>query len=289
MCGRCAVRERLAPAGPPVATPVHPQLGHHTHPRLLGPSPERRDRAVARVARLQCRPGLRPRHHFGPRSRALPPPPVTRAFGGFRAGCHGREFFGSLGRRGRLVRAGRLGRVPVRRIGVLDLLRRRGSGAFRRQEGHRIHVALGFRGDADAEMEVRLRVLCDAARPDRPHDAALGDGDAAGHAEGTEVNERNGVAVGSGDRDRPAAARDGASEGDHSPGGRANGRSCGRCEIHAAVMPGSVDVFPQRERFQNRPVHGPGPGMRGRSADQDREEGRDHDDASHGFLLCRCD
>lgn len=144
------------------------------------------------------------------------------------------------------------------RLGDRLLLRRRRRA--RRQHAQRVEVALLVGGSAYAEVDERLRRLHDAGRADGADDLPFGNRGAARNLDRAQVDERRGHSQARADRDALAAGRDGSREGDDTVDRRAHGRSRGRAEIDAAVLPCGVRMRPvERERAQDRPVDGPRP------------------------------
>jgi hypothetical protein len=129
-------------------------------------------------------------------------------------------------------------------------------------------------------------VLRLAAGADLTDDNALGDLGRARDGNCSEMDERDGQAVGRLERERAAAARDRSGEA-HRPGYRRPDRVAGvGADVEAAVLPRRVGVVTELEGSKHRPVDGPGPGECGRRAglerDQDRKQGGY---ASHACLL----
>jgi len=93
-----------------------------------------------------------------------------------------------------------------------------------------------------------------------------------------ELEQRDRVAVGGLDRERPSALRERAHEGDGSGRGREHVGSDGRAEVDAAVLPACVRIGTERERPQHRPGDGPGPaeGRRGERERRERDRGNEH-------------
>jgi hypothetical protein len=123
-------------------------------------------------------------------------------------------------------------------------------------------------------MDVRRRGDGVLARPHLADDGPLGDLRAARDADRRQLEQRHRPAVGGLDRQRPAAAGDGAGERDGAGRGRAHGRSRRRADVDAPVLPRRVGVG-EGERPQNRPVGGPGPA--GRDRGEGEEQGRSRD------------
>jgi hypothetical protein len=163
-----------------------------------------------------------------------------------------------------------------------------GSAASRKQ-AERVDVAVLVGGDSNAEVDVGFRQLGLAARTDRPDRFPLHDGHALGHGHGPEVDERHRVAVGGRDCDGPSATRDGAREGHGARHRRDDVSARGTADVDPAVLARGVRIAPEREWLQYRPVHGPGPGVRGHCAGQDRETDREQDsNAFHRPLPVVC-
>jgi hypothetical protein len=172
-------------------------------------------------------------------------------------------------------------RGPRRRARLRRLGRRRRLGE-RRQEEQRIDVPLRVSGLADTEVHVRKGLLRHSARADRANRVALGDGRPARDGDGAEMEQRDGVAVGRLDRDRPPACRHGPGER-HDPARRRDDRGTRlRADVDSAVETARVRIGAEAECMQNRPLHRPGPPLcrcrhdeRGRrgAAREPREQG----------------
>jgi hypothetical protein len=132
--------------------------------------------------------------------------------------------------------------------------------------------------NADPEVDVRVGVLRLAARAKCADCGALGDGLALPDGDGPEVNERRGVAVGRLDRHRSPAAGHRSGERHRSGRRRDDGRPGSRTDVDAAVLTGRVGVRPEDEGSQHRAVDRPGPGVRGRRADLERQQDRKQTD-----------
>jgi len=200
------------------------------HPRSARPSPGTRRCANPwpgrRVPRLRNRRGLgRRRNHDRNRRR-------RRRGGGPR-------------RRARLRRLGRWRRLDEGR-----------------QEEQRIDVPLRLSGLADTEVHVRKGLLRHSARSDRGNRVALGDGRPARDGDGAEMEQRDGIAVGRLDRDRPPARRHGPGER-HDPARRRDDPGTGlRADVDSAVETARVRIGAEAECMQNRPLYRPGPPLR---------------------------
>jgi hypothetical protein len=204
----------------------------------------------------------------------------------------------SLGSNGR--RLGRLGRGMPALLGRRRLLlrlpggfrrplfgRRRAYGrsgaALWRKKRERVHVALLVRGDSDAQMNVGGPEVRLPGRPHHADDRAFLHTRAAGHGERPEMNQGGRVAVARSNGDCEPAAGNRAGERDRS-GCRGNHPLAdGGSHVDAAMLAPGVRVAAIECKWsQHRPIHGPGPGERGRHADLERKEDRKQgQDASH--------
>ncbi len=180
--------------------------------------------------------------------------------------CRGRRWSGR--RCGRRRRGDRWRRSGGRRCRRRSHGRRRRGHARRggrggcsgRQKRRRVHVALSLRGETHAEVDVRLRHLGVAARPDRADGVTLGDCGALRHDERAEMGERDGVAVGGLDRQAHPGRGDGARKGDCARGGRCDGGAGRAADVESAVLAGGVRVRRiEVERLQDVAGGGPGP------------------------------
>ena len=137
---------------------------------------------------------------------------------------------------------------PRHRVRRRLLARRRRLGE-RRQEQERVEVPLRIGGLANAEVHVRDGLLGHPARAHRTNRVALGDGRPAPDGHGTEMQQRDGVAVRRLDRDRPPAGRHGSGERDDAAGRRDNrGTSC-RADVDPAVETACVRIGAKAERL----------------------------------------
>jgi hypothetical protein len=122
----------------------------------------------------------------------------------------------------------------------------------------------------------RVDALADDA-DDRP----LLDDAAAEHARRAELEQGHGIAVGRLDRDRAAAAGDGADERNR-PCGRGEDRAAElSADVDAAVLSARVGVRADRERSQHRACGRPDPGMRRRGGDERRKQDQDREESPH--------
>jgi hypothetical protein len=163
---------------------------------------------------------------------------------------------------------------------------RRGGGRRRdgpwRQERQRIDVALLLRRRAQTEVDVRLRMIRHAARPDGADDGALCDRSPALDGDRAEVHERRRVTERCLDRDRLAAGRHGSGECHDALSGREHVRPGRRAEVDTAVLPARIRMGTiEREGTKDGPVDGPRPCLRRRreheSAERHDSELPDHE------------
>ena len=138
-------------------------------------------------------------------------------------------------------------------------LGRRSGDAADREQPLRVDVAVRLGGQPDAEVDVRCRGDAVFALADLADDRPLRDGAASGDDDRSELEERDGMAVGGLDRHGPAAARDGAGEGDGTGSGCADGVADGAGDVDAAVLARGVRVRANREGPEHRTVGGPDP------------------------------
>jgi hypothetical protein len=125
-----------------------------------------------------------------------------------------------------------------------------------------------------------------AARADGADGLTLADRRAAGDADRPEMDERHRIPVGGSDGDHAPADGHRPGEGDRAGGRRAHSRFRRSADIDAAVLAAGVGIVAEHEWSKHRPIHGPGPGECGRSADLEREEDRKQDDETlHRLLL----
>jgi hypothetical protein len=185
-------------------------------------------------------------------------------------------------RRDRNGRSGIAGRRGIRRwlrggAGIRG--RQRWPGLRSRQVVQRIDVALRIGREPDTEMDIRLRELGIATRADGPDDLSFRDRVSAPHRVGAEVHERDGVAVGTQDRDSLPSARYRARECDRARHRCLDGRAAGSADVHAAMRAGRIGMGAiEREGRQHRPVDRPAPTQRGsRREERRREDCRDHE------------
>ena len=124
------------------------------------------------------------------------------------------------------------------------------------------------------DLHVRHRMVGVPLQGQRSNGCALADRRAARHSERAQMEQRHREAVRGLDRHRAAAARHEPGEA-HRPGGRSANRCAGRSgHVDSAMLAGGVRIAAEHEGLQHRPVLGPGPGKRGRCADQGRQKDR---------------
>jgi hypothetical protein len=185
----------------------------------------------------------------------------------------------------RLVSVSR-GRLRVRRLGRLRERRGRSLGGWRlhlglrlgrrrllrcapgRQERQRVDVAVRVRGQADAQIDVRLGPLGLAARADRADDVALGDLGSDRDPDRAEMDERDRVPVLGTDRQAEPLLWKPAGEGDDSGRCGTDVRTGRGADVDPAVLAAGVRIPIGDERPEHRPVDRPGPG---------RGPGREHE------------
>ncbi len=178
---------------------------------------------------------------------------------------------------------GRVGRGRCDRLRLVDERRRRWDGlrGGRGEQAERVDIAVGIRGEPDAEVDMRSRRDRVGALADVADDSALRDEAAAHATRRTELQQRHRIAVGGLDRQRPTAARDRADERDHPRRRGKHGASELGADVDAAVLPARVVVRAERERSQDRPRRWPRPGARRRCCEERREQNQDREDSPH--------
>jgi hypothetical protein len=184
----------------------------------------------------------------------------------------------------RLCRPGRLGRGRSRRCGLLERARRRLVHRPRGQQREWVEVAVRIRGQADAEVDVRLIPFGLTARADRGHDVAFLDRGAGRHADRADVHERDRVAVRSANRHAEPFVRHLAGEGDDAGRGRAEVGARRASDVDPAMLAPGVRIVVGRERSQNRSVDWPRPpGRRGAEDEREQNPDRQHRDSVAQF------
>jgi hypothetical protein len=228
---------------------------------------------------------VRGRRRHGARRRHEPRPDDDRVRRLNRPPDNGRDRRGDgLGRRSGLRRRGQRGGRLRRRLrgdyhrGSLDRLRgrrlsdggcggcrrlREPSGGSSRQQRQRVHVPLCIARRAQAEVHVRLRVVCDAARPDSSDDRPFLHRRTARHGDRPEMEKSRCVSGRGLDRHGLPAGRHGAREGDDSSRRSHDLGPSRRAEIEPSVLAARIRMRAvEIERPQDRTAHGPRPRLR---------------------------
>jgi hypothetical protein len=168
----------------------------------------------------------------------------------------------------------------------------RGRRADRRrlrpgQEENRVEVAVRVRRQPHPEIDVRLRKLRHAARPDRADELSFPDRVAAPDGVRAQMQEGDRVTVPRPDRHRPSAPRDGSGEGDRSCCRRRDRRPRCGTDVDSAMLAGRVRIRAEREGHQHRTRDGPTP-AESRRRNCQREGGDHENEHSHlvGDLRC---
>jgi hypothetical protein len=156
--------------------------------------------------------------------------------------------------------------------------RRRRSGLPDGQQRKRVEIPVRIGGQADAEMDVRLRSFGLAARADRPHDLSFADSRSNGQANRSQVDEGDGIAVRGADRQAEPLAREAAGVGDDPRGRSAYLGSRRRADVDAAVLAARIRVVAGEEGPEHRSLDRPAPGRRTRDMyEADEQHGhQDH-------------
>jgi hypothetical protein len=196
-----------------------------------------------------------------------------------------------LGRRcgqGRRGRRRRLGRRRCRRRlrGGRGRRRARGHGA-RRQEPERVEVAVGLGREAYAQMDVWNGPFGVPGRAERADRRSFGDRRIARDRDRAEMDERDGVAVRSPDRDREAVSRHRAGERD-AASARGEDRAPGAsAHVQTAMLAPSVRVGSEAEGAENLSRGRPRP--RGRRGGEEQRcqpgDGRCSQDRQHAGMV----
>ncbi len=198
---------------------------------------------------------------------------------GLRRGCRrGRRLPGRHGRRRRDRRGSGRGPGSGDRVG-------RGRAGAGGQERERVEIPLLLRGPAEAEMDVGLRDLDLAARPDRADPCPFGDRGALGRADRAEVRQRHRVTVGRLDRDALPRGRDRPGEGDRPRGGRDDRRAGVASHVDASMLAGRVRMRRiEDERLEHGTARGPRPGAC-RRGEHERSQYRRKECSAHRHHL----
>jgi hypothetical protein len=153
--------------------------------------------------------------------------------------------------------------------------RRRLRRRPRRQQRHRVDVPVRISRVADAQVNVRLRPLGVAARPDRSDHVSLHDGRPDGDADRAEVDERDRPAIRGPHRQAQPLARHSSCERHGAARGRTHVGTGRSADVDAAVLSARVRVVPGDERPQHGTVGGPRPR---RGARHQHERGKQDDE-----------
>ena len=240
--------------------------GRRSNRRLTGPRGRRRNASCTRDSFRRLSRGRRcaPRGNRGDRSwtgTRMPTGDAARpSRGSARLNC----------RRRRSDRLGR-GRSLLRRL--LGRVRLRLAHRSRGQKRQRVDVTVRLRGQAYAEVDVRLAPLGLAARADRGHDITFFDRGARGDADRADVHERDRVPVFSTNCEAEPFARHLAGERDDAGCGSAELGARSACDVDPAMLAAGVRVALGRERSQDRAIDWPRPPCR-RRAEDEREDQR---------------
>jgi hypothetical protein len=274
------------PSGPSCCGGVRLATGRELDPIRADDRRRERNRRFAAAPRAVANPSGVGAGSRLSRRRRLDALPVLPRLGD----CRRRRSLGrgSLGLDGRPRRGGR--DVGGRRRDGLDgrlwPRRRRPGDGSRRQERQWVDIALILAREPQSEIDERLGEVDHAARADGPDDPALGHARPAPDADRPEVHERRGVPERRLDRDGLPAGRHRAGECDDAFGGRKHVGSGRRPEVDAAVLPGRVRVRTvEGEGTEQRPVDGPGPGLRCGWGQDERAERDDSDSPDHEASL----
>ena len=224
------------------------------------PSVDRYSRAVGRSGRPPRR-RLRPRMRVDHRSRAgARAEPDTVAGGGRRGRGAGRD-----------DRSGRGGHSRCRLRRRLRGRRRgrywRRSRITRGEQGERVDVPVRVGHPANAEVEIRPRILRFAAAVERPDGLAFGDGRATRHRHDAEVEQRDCVTVRCLQRHRATVYWQRAGEAHDARGRCGHGVAGAASDVDATVLAALVRARPRVERSQDGACRRPAP-RAGRGAER---------------------
>jgi hypothetical protein len=278
--GRCGRRRRL--------------LGSRPQPgRLRGASLERMPSkgsarsggdsgSPARIGRHRAGRRRVPRRRRHPAHVRLTEGPVRRRRGG-NGGARGRSI-----RRRQCSGRWRCGRRRGQGLG--QRIRERSGRHHRRSERWEEHlwveVSLRIRGQPDAELHVRDRILRNAARPDDRDRLAFGDDVTPANEGCAEVQQRHCVAVRGLDRDRETVRRDPARERDRAPDRGLDRVAECALDVDAAVLARYERiVLREEEPAQDRAADRPCPCARGgRGSERGRRESRNEPEKRRVWL-----
>jgi len=161
---------------------------------------------------------------------------------------------------------------PRHRFRRRRLARRRQLGK-RRQKEERVEVPLRVGGPAHSKVHVWDGLLGHPARAHRANRVTLGESRPARDRHGAKMEQRDGVAVGRPDRDRPPAGRHGPRERDDPAHRRAHRDTGPGADVDPPVQTARVWIGAEAERLQNRPLYRPGPPLRRCGRDERRRRG----------------
>jgi hypothetical protein len=134
-----------------------------------------------------------------------------------------------------------------------------------------------FGGQANAEVDVWLCPFGVPAGTDRAYDLALFDRRSRPHADRSQMNERDRVAVGRANRQAQALVRQLPDEGGDAGCGCSNVGAGRRRDVDSPVLAAGVRIIVSHERPQHRAVDGPRP-SRCRGAQHESEQQSGHED-----------
>ena len=184
----------------------------------------------------------------------------------------------SLQLHGREIRVERLSR---RRTGRRRWLGRPRLGLTRRpcrEKRERIDVPVRIGGQANAEVDVGLRVLRVAAGADRAHDVAFLDRGPGAYSDRSEVDERDRVAVGGANRQAQPLVGQLPDERGDARCGSPNIGTRRRSDVDSPVLAARVRISFGDERAQHRTVDRPRPCGRRRAQDErDQHSGPEYE------------
>ena len=127
-------------------------------------------------------------------------------------------------------------------------------------------------GQANAEVDVRLRPLGVPAGADRAHHLPLLDRRARSDADRPEMDERHGIPVGRPDGEAEPLMRQLPDEGDDARGRGANVRTGRRADVDSTVLAAGVGVVLGDERPQHGAIDWPSPGTCARAQNETEQD-----------------
>jgi hypothetical protein len=245
--------------------------GQRARPPL--PRPQRRRDGALRPSNKEACPPHRPGRPRAPRGSRRHAPRRTRPWGSSRPRRLRRRTLARPRRSGRTRRRLGLPRGGGRRLhwrGLGTGRRIGGAGLASGEQRQRVEIPMRLGGQPYAEVH-RGHAPFVAAELGRGDHVALRDGCADAHAERTEMQKRDRVAVLGPQGDRPPAAGNHSREGDHTGDRSEHVLTRGRRDLDAAMLPGRVGIAFDVEGPEHRAGHGPAPGSGGGR----HREGRD--------------